>query len=118
MNGTSKHQLSNIGLKAVLLFLLTSFLAAVFGMLLGVVFHPGAGLSNSALVLNATTDVQATQTSWQETLTNFFPSNIISSVAQGSVVQCIVFSVFLGIAIVLHRGSVSFRSFCWESSKS
>ena len=99
----SLRQLSNIGLKAVLLFLLTSFLAAVFGMLLGVVFHPGAGLSNSALVLNATTDVQATQTSWQETLTNFFPSNIISSVAQGSVVQCIVFSVFLGVAIVLHR---------------
>lgn len=99
----SLRQLSNIGLKAVLLFLLTSFLAAVFGMLLGVVFHPGAGLSNSALVLNATTDVQATQTSWQDTLTNFFPSNIISSVAQGSVVQCIVFSVFLGVAIVLHR---------------
>lgn len=99
----SLRQLSNIGLKAVLLFLLTSFLAAVFGMLLGVVFHPGAGLSNSALVLNATTDVQAAQTSWQETLTNFFPSNIISSVAQGSVVQCIVFSVFLGVAIVLHR---------------
>lgn len=99
----SLRQLSNIGLKAVTLFLLTSLLAAVFGMLLGVVFRPGAGLSDSALVLNASTDVEATQTSWQETVTNFFPSNIISSVAQGSVVQCIVFAVFLGISIVLYR---------------
>ena len=96
-------ELSGIGLKATAAFLVSSLLASAFGILCTVVFQPGAGLANTELVQSATTDLEATAVSITATITNFFPSNIISAIASGSMVPCIVFSIFFGIAIILVR---------------
>lgn len=97
----SIRQLGTIGAKAIALFLVSSLLASAFGILTALMMRPGAGLAGSALVQNATTDLEATSMTLQETMLNFFPSNIIASVAAGSMVPCIVFAVFFGIGIVL-----------------
>lgn len=99
----TRKQLAGIGLKATVAFLVSSLLASAFGMLCTVVFKPGAGLSSSELVQSAVTDLEATTVSVTETLTGFFSSNIISSIAAGAMVPCIVFSVFFGIAVILVR---------------
>lgn len=99
----TKKQLSSVGLKAAAAFLISSLLASAFGMGSALIFKPGAGLSESSLVLNASSDAEAVATTLADTLTGFFPSNIVSAVATGSMVPCIVFSLFFGIAIILVR---------------
>lgn len=99
----SFKQLGSIGLKAIVLFLFSSLLASAFGILTAIVMDPGAGLAETALVQNATTDLEATSMSLQDTILGFFPSNIVSSIASGSMVPCIVFAVFFGIGIVVVR---------------
>lgn len=99
----SKRQLAGIGAKATVAFLVSSLLASAFGILCTVIFKPGAGLANTELVQSAVTDAEATTVSVADTLTGFFSSNIVSSIASGSMVPCIVFSVFFGIAIILVR---------------
>lgn len=99
----SFKQLGSIGIKAIALFLVSSLLASAFGILTAVVMNPGAGLSDTALVQNAATDLEATSVSLQDTILGFFPSNIVDSVASGSMVPCIVFAVLFGIGIVVVR---------------
>lgn len=99
----TKQQLRGIGLKAAIAFLVSSLLASAFGVAITVLAKPGAGLSNSSLVLNASTDLEATQMSVQDTVTNFFSDNISASLAAGAMVPCIVFALFFGIAIIYTR---------------
>lgn len=110
----SIKQLGNIGAKAIVLFLVSSLLASAFGILTALVMNPGAGLADTALVQNATSDLEATSMTLQDTLLGFFPSNIISSVASGSMVPCIVFAVFFGVGIVLLHESTGKQSAMYE----
>lgn len=99
----TKKELAGIGSRATVAFLVSSLLASAFGILCTVVFKPGAGLAQTALVQSATTDLEATSVSITQTITDFFPSNIIGAIGSGSMVPCIVFSIFFGIAIILVR---------------
>lgn len=101
------RQLGSIGIKAVVAFLVSSLLASAFGMLATQVFQPGAGLAETELVQTATTDLAATTTTIQDTISGFFSSNIISSMASGTMVPCIVFAIFFGIGISVYRTKVS-----------
>ena len=76
-------QLGSIGIKAVVAFLVSSLLASAFGLFSTWVFQPGAGLSETELVQTATTDLTATTTTIQDTLTGFFSSNIVRSMGSG-----------------------------------
>lgn len=100
-------QLGSIGIKAVVAFLVSSLLASAFGLFSTWVFQPGAGLSETELVQTATTDLTATTTTIQDTLTGFFSSNIVSSMGSGAMVPCIVFAIFFGIGISVYRTNIS-----------
>ena len=58
---------------------------------------PGIGidLSSAEEVAEATVG----SASLQETLTNFVPTNVIQAMAEGSMVPCIVFALFFGVAM-------------------
>lgn len=99
----TKRQLSSVGLKAAAAFLISSLLASCFGMAATLIFKPGAGLSGTELVQTASTELEATTTTLQETLTGFFSSNIVNSIASGSMVPCIVFALFFGVAVIFVR---------------
>lgn len=105
VGGLTVRDLSGIGLKGIGWFAASSVLASVFGIVVAVVFQPGAGLGTSELVQNATTSVEATTTTWQDTLVGMFSPNIISSMSLGSMVQCIVFAIALGLVISFWRAS-------------
>ncbi|RVU97856.1 dicarboxylate/amino acid:cation symporter [Coriobacteriales bacterium OH1046] len=103
VGGLSGEELSSIGLKTIAAFLISSLLASAWGIACAVIARPGAGLENSELVLNATTDLTATTTTVQDTILGFLPTNAVSAMANGMMVPSIVFSVFLGVAITIYR---------------
>ena len=103
VGGLTARDLSGIGAKGIAWFAASSVLAALFGMLMATLFQPGAGLATSELVQNATTTAETTGTTWQETIIGFFGSNIVASMGAGSMVQCIVFAIALGLIISFWR---------------
>lgn len=106
VGGLTARDLSGIGVKGIVWFAGSSILAASCGVAAATIFQPGAGLADAALVQEATYDASsATAVTVQDTITNFFSSNIVSSMGAGAMVPCIVFSIALGLAISWWRSN-------------
>lgn len=88
-------QLGKLGVKTFIVFIGTSILAALFGVLMGLIFKPGV---DSTLIIDGAVPDASTST-FNDTLLGFFPNNIIQSMAEGSIIQVIVFAVLFGLAI-------------------
>lgn len=71
--------------------------SAALGVVLAMLVKPGLGVDLSSAEEIAETTVVST--SLQETLTNFVPTNVIQAMAEGSMVPCIVFALFFGVAM-------------------
>jgi len=95
---TSIHdpqKLGRVGLKTLLLYILTTIIAIAFGIFFAKLFQPGLGLG-----LQATTEVNLGPTpSITEIILSIVPKNPIASLAEGNVLQIIVFALFFGVAI-------------------
>ena len=95
---TSIHdpqKLGRVGGKTILYYLMTTIVAIGLGMLFANLFQPGSGLSLQAA---SPTHLDAMPTI-SEILLSIVPSNPVLSLVEGNVLQIIVFSIFLGIAI-------------------
>lgn len=109
MGITSIHdpeKLGRIGGKTLLIYFLTTLIAVGFGLLFGYIFQPGVGGDQliEAIDLTKSTAKQASIVSdeipsFASMLLSIVPRNPIASLAQENVLQIIVFSIFLGIAI-------------------
>jgi Na+/H+-dicarboxylate symporter len=91
------RKLGRLGLKSVLLYLVTTAIAIALGLLFAHLFNIGAAhqvkLSNN-FSLNAIPSLK-------ETFVNMFPSNPIAALAGGNMLQIIFFALFFGMAIVM-----------------
>lgn len=96
-------QLGTIGLRTIIIFMVSSLLASAWGVLFGLIFKPGSGISDT---VSTSVDIEATQTPFSEVIINFFPQNIVDAMANGSIIQIISFAIFFGIALSI-RTSVS-----------
>ena len=74
-----------------------TIISAGFGVALSMLLKPGVGISLAGAEQLAEQTVEST--SLQDTILNFVPTNIIQSMADGSMVPCIVFALFFGIAM-------------------
>lgn len=90
------RELGKLGGKAIALFLLTSGIAAAIGLLLVNLIKPGVGVAG---VTPAEYNGSLFEGNALDLLVNFFPRNIIESMAQGNVLQVIVFAALFGMAI-------------------
>lgn len=86
-----------VGGKTVGLYLLTTGIAISIALLLSLVIGPGEGASSSEIT--ATEFVPSEQESIKDTLVNIFPTNPIRAMAEGNMLQIIVFALLLGVAI-------------------
>ena len=93
-------KLRNIGVKVVGLYALTSAISVGIGLLMANLINPGKGFDMSALSEAAEYEEQA-MPSVIDTLTNMFPSNIFQAFTDSNMLQIIVFSIFLGIALIM-----------------
>lgn len=100
----SGKQLGRLGGKTVLLYLFTTAIAISLAMGCALLFEPGVGAnltSNTAVSIN-----QAS--SFAQVMVDIFPSNPIAAMAEGKMLQIIVFALLLGMA-VNHSGEAGQR---------
>ncbi len=95
-------KLGRIGGKTVLIFLVTSVLAIVLGILLSNIIRPGVGVSLAGATQNVTLpEVSSQESPLKTTLMNLIPANPIKAMADGNVLQIIVFAILFGVTINL-----------------
>ena len=87
--------LGRLGGKTLAFYLTTTAIAITLALVMGNVFKPGAGADLSA----ATTFASREAPSLGQVIIDMFPTNPISSMANGNTLQIIVFAILFGIAI-------------------
>lgn len=81
--------------KTLLLYLITTAIAISLALLLGSIIRPGDGIGMG----EASTFTTQTAPSLKDVIVNIFPSNPVKAMAEGNMLQVIVFSILMGIAI-------------------
>ncbi|MBQ9422256.1 MAG: dicarboxylate/amino acid:cation symporter [Pyramidobacter sp.] len=89
--------LGRIGVKTVVLYLLTTAVAIAIGLALGNIMQPGAGMD---LALAKATEAKAAP-SLGQVLTNMFPKNAFAAMVNANMLQIIVFALFFGVALTM-----------------
>lgn len=90
-------KLRSIGIKTVAWFLITGGISATIGLILANIIQPGKGLSLGEA--GAAVEVKELPGIYQ-TILDLIPSNPFASLTSGEMMQIIVFSLFLGFAII------------------
>ena len=97
-------QMGRLGGKTVLLYLFTTAVAITLATGLALLFEPGVGAA-----LTSTSQVNISQgSSFAQVLIDIFPSNPVAAMAEGKMLQIIVFALLLGVAIN-HSGEAGAR---------
>lgn len=97
--------LGKIGLKTIVYFEIVTIAALIIGLGIGHIIQPGAGLSNLANVSSTYMEMvtnmghSASHTSLSQLVIDIFPSSVIKSMAEGNLLQIVVFSLFFALAI-------------------
>ncbi len=90
------RKLGRVGLKTLLLYMGTTAIAIIFGLLAAKLINPGQGIGLNHGPIAVSIDETPELISM---LMNLVPSNPIGSLANGNILQVIVFSIFLGLGI-------------------
>lgn len=88
--------LGRIGVKTVAIYMLTTLFAVTLGLVIANLVHPGFGLSIAGAAAEAK-EAQAIA----DVLINIFPANPLQALVNGSMLQIIVFALFLGVAAAI-----------------
>lgn len=97
VGGGDSQDAGRMGLHTFKWIIFFTLISASLGMVLSMIIKPGVGIEIASAEEIAAAEVQSA--SLQDTLLNFIPTNIISSMASGSMVPCIVFALFFGVAM-------------------
>lgn len=89
-------ELTSLGGRTIAVFGISSLAAALWGVLMAVIFNPGYGVIMTGF---QDASIKAQEISITDTILNFVPKNIFDSLTQGSIIQIIVFALFFGLAL-------------------
>lgn len=101
--------LGKIGIKTIIYFEIVTTLALVIGLTMANIFKPGVGFvigtSEHAINMQTAGIVEASHahTSIGEMVTNIFPTSIVDAMAQGNLLQIVVFAIFFSLAMCACR---------------
>ena len=104
-NGNAKN-LGKLGLKTIVYFEIVTTLALIIGLAMANLFKPGVGFmtgsTSHALHMQEAGLMAAAHahTSISEMVTSIFPTSVVDAMAQGNLLQIVVFSIFFALAIV------------------
>jgi len=97
-------QLGRVGVKALLIYMVTTGFAVSFGLILGNLLKPGQGMQIQAAAMEGVkADVAAP--SLVDTLLNVVPVNPFGAIAEGTVLPVIFFCLLFGIGLAYVRNS-------------
>lgn len=87
--------MGRVGGKALGLYLLTTAIAITLALTVALIVDPGEGMNQGQTV-----EFQAEEApSFRDTLIDIFPSNPVNAMAEGEMLQIIVFALLFGIAV-------------------
>lgn len=95
------RRLGRVGIKTVALYLLTTAAAITLALTAAVIIKPGLGIEGES----SATFSAAEAPRLVDVLIQIFPTNPVQAMATGNMLQIIVFSILLGIAISLSGDS-------------
>jgi proton glutamate symport protein len=93
-------QVGRMGWKSILYFEIVSTIALFIGLLAINISKAGVGVTVPAAMSQGTLPEVPKQT-WEQIVIHVFPENIAKSIAEGQVLQIVVFSILFGIAVAL-----------------
>ena len=88
-------KLSVIALKTISLYLLTTAIAISLGLFIAILFSPGEGLN----LTSSSEYIAPSPPGIKSVIIDIFPTNPISAMAEGKMLQIIIFSIFFGVAL-------------------
>ena len=91
--------LGRVGLKALVWFLGASLVSLTLGLILVTIFQPGAGLGLPLPPVDASSGVDRSGFDLAKFVTHIFPESMIGAMASNDILQIVVFSIFVGVAI-------------------
>lgn len=94
---TDPSKLGRLGLKSVSLYILTTAIAITLAISLGLVVSPGSGVSISS----DANFVAKEAPSFSQVIIDMFPTNPFKSMAEGNMLQIIIFAVLFGVAMAM-----------------
>ena len=89
--------LGQVGVKTITLYICTTALAVSVAIGVANIIRPGIGLNMSELQAAASTVTTGEKTSMTETLLEIIPENPFASLANGTMLQVIVFALIIGV---------------------
>ena len=97
VGGGDGQDVGKMGFHTFKWIIIFTVISAGLGVALSMLLQPGIGveIASAADVANSSVETG----SIQDTILGFVPTNIINSMADGSMVRCIVFSLFFGVAM-------------------
>jgi len=95
-------KIGRMGVKAILYFEVVTTLALVIGLVAINISRAGVGVNLPAA---STENLQTQKLTVSETILHIFPENLAKAVAEGQILQVVVFSILFGIALAQVRES-------------
>ena len=97
-------QLGRVGVKALVIYMLTTAFAVTLGLVFGNIFQPGKGMKLAAAATQVAS-ANVTAPSLADTLINIVPKNPYGAIADGQILPIIFFCLIFGIGLSHVRNS-------------
>lgn len=95
----SGQDVGRIGLRSVGWFVCASLISLTMGLIFANLLQPGAGLHMVAGTGEVETGLNTSALNFKDVLTHVFPTSLLDAMARNDILQILVFSVFLGLAL-------------------
>ncbi len=92
--------LGRVGVKAIGWFFCASLVSLSLGLILVTVFQPGTGLGLPLPPVDATVGVDRSAFDLAKFIAHIFPESMVGAMASNDILQIVVFSLFVGVAIL------------------
>lgn len=92
-------KLGNVGGKTLVFYLVTTAVAVAVALGIGTLLRPGIGLDMSKIQVNASDIETMESTSLVQTILNIIPDNPFKALANGEMLQVIVFALVVGVIL-------------------
>ena len=100
----SGQDAGRIGLRSVGWFICASLISLSLGLVMANVLEPGAGLHLTESASEVNTGLNTSALNARDVITHAFPTSLLDGMARNDILQILVFSVFLGIALSTLKG--------------
>ncbi|WP_342363050.1 dicarboxylate/amino acid:cation symporter [Terrarubrum flagellatum] len=88
-----------IGVKTMVWFVGASLCSLLLGMIMVNLLQPGVGLNLPLPDAGSATNLKVSSLTLKEFVTHLVPKSVVESMAQNEILQIVVFSIFVGVAI-------------------